>query len=125
MTVLVDSCGWIEYVADGPLAETYRPLLEDVADVVVPTVVLFEVFRWVRREGTHDQALLVVAQMKQGRVRPLVERVALLAAELAERHQLAMADAFIYAHARADGVPLVSSDAHFASLTGVVFHPKS
>jgi len=121
---LVDSCGWIEYLADGALADVYAPLLVQAESLLVPTVVIYEVYRWIRREGDEDQALLAVAHMKQGHVRVLSTSVALLAADLAAQHRLAMADAFIYAHAQEERALLVTSDGHFERLPHVVYHPK-
>jgi toxin FitB len=40
---LVDSCGWLEYFADGPNAEFYAPALESQKNLLVPTVCLLEV----------------------------------------------------------------------------------
>jgi hypothetical protein len=33
---LVDSCGWLEYFADGPNAEFYDAALEDPGSLLVP-----------------------------------------------------------------------------------------
>jgi predicted nucleic acid-binding protein len=119
---LVDSCGWVEYLADGPLADEYGRLLRRVHEVVVPTVVQYEVYKWICREREEELALRVVGHMEQGIVRPLDTRVALLAADLSRERGLAMADAIVYAHARLEGVKLVTSDRHFEGLPGVVLH---
>jgi len=37
--VLVDTCGWIEWLVDGALADSFQPFLEDAGALVVPTVV--------------------------------------------------------------------------------------
>ncbi len=36
MIALVDTCGWIEWSTDGPLAERFAPYLRLPADLVVP-----------------------------------------------------------------------------------------
>ena len=41
---LVDSCGWLEYFADGPHADFYAAL-EDTESLIVPTICLLEVFK--------------------------------------------------------------------------------
>ena len=119
MNVLVDSCGWIEYVVDGPLAGRFAPYIEDTAHVVVPTVVQYEVFKWVCREANETLALEVIGRMGLGQVQPLDPSTALLAAHLSRHYRLATADAVIYAHARASRVPLLTSDAHFRDLPEV------
>jgi predicted nucleic acid-binding protein len=122
LRVLVDSCGWVAYLADGPLAGKFAPLLKRIHDVVVPTVVQYEVYKWVCREREETLALRVVGHMEQGVVRPLDTRVALLAADISRERGLAMADAIVYAHARLEDVKLVTSDKHFQGLPGVVLH---
>ena len=122
--VLVDSCGWIEYLTEGSLVDVYAPILEDTSNVLIPTVVLYEVAKWVRREGGEALVFEVVARMSEGCVHPLDSRVALLAAELSANHALPMADAIIYAHAQAEGITVVTSDSHFQGLPDVVFHPQ-
>jgi len=38
--ILVDSSGWIEYLADGPLASAFAPALQEPRDVLVPSIVV-------------------------------------------------------------------------------------
>jgi predicted nucleic acid-binding protein len=122
LRVLVDSCGWVAYLADGPHADAFAPLLKRIHEVVVPTIVQYEVYKWICREREEKLALRVVGHMEQGIVRPLDTRVALLAADLSRERGLAMADAIVYAHARIEEVSLVTSDKHFEGLPGVVLH---
>ena len=124
MTVLVDSCGWVEYLTDGPLAKRFAPLLENMGEVVIPTIVEYEVYKWVCRERDEELAFKIIAHMERGNVRPLETRVALLAADLSREHGLAMADAMVYAHSKIEGADLVTSDRHFDGLPGVVLHEK-
>ena len=119
MTVLVDTCGWIEFLTEGRRAEAYATVLGDMSEVLVPTVVQYELFKWVCRERDESLALQVIAHSEKGRVLPLTGSVALLAAELSRTHRLAMADAMIYAHARLEGVAVWTSDAHFENLDEV------
>lgn len=117
---IVDSCGWLEYFLDGSLAEAFAGHLEQ-PDVLVPTIILYEVYKVVRRDATEELAEQAAALMKTRRLSPLSEDVALLAADLALEHHLALADAVVYAAARAYGASLVTSDYHFASLPGVTY----
>ena len=117
---LVDSSGWIEYLTDGPLAEAYEERLER-PDLLVPTVVLYEVCKFMRREVSEEAADAAAALMRASRVEPLDEEVAMSAAELSLRHGLAMADAVVYATALRCEAALVTSDADFADLPGVEF----
>ena len=124
MAVVVDTCGWIEWLTDGPLASRFEPFLRQIAEVVVPTPVQFELYKWVRREADEAKALEAIGLTEQGRVAPLSTAIALLAADLALAHRLSFADALIYATARHHEVLLVTADDHFRGLTGVEYYPK-
>ena len=94
MTV-VDSSGWIEYFTDGPLAGRYARYLGDLAEVVTPVVVLYEVYKKIKRERTEEKALVAAAQMEKTHVVPLTDTLALTAADLSLEHRLAMAGACV------------------------------
>lgn len=122
--VLVDTCGWIEWLTSGTLAKRYEPLLSQTRDLLVPTLVQYELYKWVCRERDEPTALEIIGVTEQGAVVPLDTSLALQAADLAAAHQLAMADAIIYATARLHGAELVTSDAHFQKLPGVTYMSK-
>lgn len=121
---VVDSSGWLELFADGPLADSYAVHLADLAQVLTPAVVLNEVYRWLKRERGEEAALAAAAQLAKTQVVPVTATLALTAADLGLEHGLPMADSLIYATAVAAGAELVTSDADFASLPGVVYLPK-
>lgn len=123
--VLVDTCGWIEWLTDGQLAEVYAPFLADSGNVIVPTLVQFELYRWCLREKNEAIALDVIGLTETCQVRPLDTRIALSAADLCAQYRLAMADAVVYASALAANAELLTSDAHFTALPGVQYWQKS
>jgi predicted nucleic acid-binding protein len=116
--IMVDSSGWIEYFTDGPLADEFAPFLENLAEVVTPTIVIFEVYRVIRRQRSEEAATAAVAQMQKTSVVDLDQFLALSAADVSIDHGLAMADAIVYATAQTKGVDMVTSDADFAGLRG-------
>jgi predicted nucleic acid-binding protein len=117
---LVDSSGWVQHLMDGPLADVYAEHLA-ADDLLVPTVVLYEVCKFMHREVSADAAASVASRMKEARVVPLDEQLALEAAEASLQHGLAMADAIVYATARAFEATLLTSDAEFRGLAGVEY----
>ncbi len=121
---LVDSSGWLEYLADGPNARHFAAPLADPQRLVVPTISLYEVFRVILRErGEHD-AIRVAASMRQGREIPLSPSLALEAARLAHERSLAMADAIILATAQASRATLWTQDSDFKDVSGVRYYEK-
>ena len=121
----IDSSIWLEYFAAGPLADRLEPELAHRERLLTPAVVLYEVYRWLLAHRSEEEAAFGAGLLQQTRVVPLDETLARRAAEVAVDCRLAMADALIYATARAHGATLVTCDGHFAELPGVEYHPKS
>lgn len=116
---IVDTSGWIEYFFGGRNMDYFLPVLEDTAELIVPVICMYEVFKKINSIADEARALQAVAQMKQARVIDLTEDIALSAALISLRHKLPMADSMIYATARAHGATLWTQDDHFQSLPGV------
>jgi len=121
---LVDSSGWIEYFGEGLNAEFFAPPIQDTGDLVVPTICIFEVFRWVLRYQGEPDAAEGATFMEQGLVVPLDDTVALVAARLSIETGLATADSIILATARAHDATLWTQDAHFKDVEGVKYIEK-
>ncbi|GAB6040471.1 PIN domain-containing protein [Endothiovibrio diazotrophicus] len=121
---LVDSCGWLEYLADGPNADFFAPALEDTEQLIVPTIVIHEVHKRLLRQRGEDAALQATALMRQGHTIPLDERTALEAAALGIRHRLPLADSIVYASGRLHGATIWTQDADFEGLDDVRYQPK-
>jgi len=117
--ILLDSSAWIDIIRNAPRADAFRRQLEEADSVLVPTIVIYEVYKWARRKASERTASVAVTWMRQHTVAPLDERVALEAADFSLEYHLAMADAIVYATAQAYEATLVTGDAHFATLQGV------
>jgi len=118
---LVDSSGWIEFFIGGPLAEEYARHLKDLDRVVTPTIVLYEVYKKIKRDRTEEEALAAVSLMNRTKVVDLSESTALFAADLSIKHSLPMADAIVYATALETDCTVITGDAHFRELDRVLF----
>jgi predicted nucleic acid-binding protein len=118
---VVDSCGWIEHYSDGPNAGFFAAALEDAANLLVPSVCIYEVNKATLRRAGEDLALAVVSAMRLGRVVDLDSGLALAAVALSLEHDLPALDSFILATARAHGATLWTQDDHFEGLDGVKF----
>ena len=122
---VVDSSGWIEYLSGGANAAFFRAPIEDEAALLVPSLSLFEVYRHLLRHVGRDDALQVVAAMRQGTVVDLDDRLALSAAELSVATKLAWADSIMLATALANGAVFWTQDADFEGLEGVRLKRKA
>lgn len=118
---VVDSSGWLEYVASGKNAGFFSRAIEDTSRLIVPTLSLFEVFKRVLQQRGEPSALQVVALMHQGRVVSLDTTLALAAARLSAAERLPLADSVMLATARACGATLWTQDSDFEGREGVRF----
>ncbi len=124
MKYVIDTCGWIEWISDGKLANEFSKFFRDHSNILVPTLIQFELYRWVEREKNEEAALSTMGVTEQTTVIELNTRIALSAAELSKQYRLAMADAIIYATALDHRAILVTSDKHFKELDAVKYLPK-
>ncbi len=116
---LVDSSGWVEFIGDGPLAEKFAPYFEREEHLLVPVIVLYEVYKKLLSAQGSTAADRFLSAALRARLVPIDERLALLAARISLDRRLAMADAMIYATALAAGAHLITSDSHFQGLAEV------
>ena len=121
---IVDSSGWLEYFADGPNADRFAAPLGNSAELLVPSVTLYEVFKIVCRQRGEDAALQAVAMMQQGRVIELSSSIALLAAKLSLDLKTPMADSIVLATAQIHAAVLWTQDNDFEGIPGVKYFPK-
>ena len=121
---VVDSSAWIEFFTGGPNAKFFEPPILNRSELVVPTIILLEVYKHIRRHQGRDEALKAVAGMKQGEVQDLDERLALYAAEIGVEYGLPLADSVILATARLHEATLWTQDADFEGVDDVRFKRK-
>ncbi|MDH5760984.1 MAG: type II toxin-antitoxin system VapC family toxin [Gemmatimonadota bacterium] len=121
---VVDSSGWIEYLVSGPNASFFETPLSSTEDLLVPSISIFEVYRYVLREEGREKALTVAASMRQSRVIPLDENLAVEAAEVGASYGLPMADSIIYAVTLAHDATLWTQDVDFEALDYVKYKSK-
>ena len=122
--VIVDSCGWLEWFCDGSLAGEYQEYLADRDNLLVPAIILYEVYKILKREVGEERALLAAGYMKNSPVIPVDENIALAAADIALQESLAMADAIIVAFSRFHNCTIISSDSDLKEQAKVKYIPK-
>ena len=122
---VVDSSGWIEYFAAGPNAAFFEDAIRDTQNLVVPSISVFEVYRYVLGKRGREDALTVAATMLQGQEVVLDVGLAVEAAEVAAQYGLPLADSIIYASAILHEATLWTQDADFEDLDRVKYRPKA
>jgi predicted nucleic acid-binding protein len=117
--ILVDSSGWIEYLAARPRADDFARYIEGDEPLVTSAIQVYEIYKVVRRDISEERAIESVSALHATTVEPLDESLALEAADISLEHGLAMADAIIFATARRRRADIVTADADFEGLPGV------
>ncbi len=125
MKQVVDSSGWLEFFADGSNAIAFAEPLATPADLIVPVITIYEVFKVVMRQRGENAALQAIALMRQGTVVDLDESIALSAAKLSLMHKIPMADSIILATAQQFQALLWTQDDDFEGIPGVRYFPKT
>jgi predicted nucleic acid-binding protein len=118
--VLVDSSGWIEYFGEGQKAHLFAPYLEREDANIVPTIVVYEVFKKLTTSGNRAVADRFLSYAFRTRFVVLDVNLALTGVKMSLDHGLHVADSLVYATAQTFQAELVTTDQHFQGLPGVV-----
>ncbi len=92
--------------------------------LLVPTIVLYEVFKKVLQQKDETEALKAIAILHQGTIVELSNSIAINAAKISYEHKLPMADSVILATAREYNALLWTQDEHFESMEKVKYIRK-
>jgi toxin FitB len=121
---IVDSSGWIEYIADNANANFFEPPIIDSEKLLVPTICLYEVFKQVLQEFGEERSLDAMGIMSLDTIIDLDRQIAIHAAQISNELKLAMADSIILATARAYDATLSTQDEHFKGIEGIKYKEK-
>jgi predicted nucleic acid-binding protein len=121
---VVDSSAWLSYFAGDKNADVFAGPIEDIEQLLVPSITLTEVFKCIVRQRDEGAALQAIAHMEQGKVISLDSALAIDAAVYGLKHQLPLADSIIYAIAKKFDAELWTQDGDFEALGGVRYFLK-
>jgi len=123
--VILDSSCWLEYFLNGKHADSYAAIIEEHGEVIIPAIVLHEVFKVTMRASGEDAALAVAGILQSFPVIPVDENIAIFSAKIGQQFGLAMADSMILATAKIHQATLWSQDADFKGLANVKYFGNS
>ena len=121
---LVDSSAWLEYFADGPNAGFFESPITRKSELIVPTVVIFEVCKRILQQRGEEEALRAVSALHGGTIIALSAELAVFAAGISYELKLPMTDSLILATAQAHNAVIWTQDADFRDLPNVKFRPS-
>lgn len=125
MNNVVDSSGWIEYFVGSKNGENFADAINDLENLIVPSVVIFEVFKKFYIDRDETMALKVTSHMKLGKVVEFNDDIAILSAKIGHDLGLRTVDSIIYATAWLNGAALWTQDADFKNVAGVKYFKKA
>ena len=121
---VVDSSGWMEFFIGGPNAKVFAKPIEEVYTLIVPSIIISEVFKKILEKNNEKTALDIIGHMFQGRMVDLNAELAMSAAKLGRELKLPLADSIIVATARLHHAVLWTQDNDFKNIEGVRYFPK-
>ena len=121
---VVDSSGWIEYFLDTRRADIFAHAIEATAHLIVPAISFYEVHRFLSRTVSPQEVEEALDVMRRGRVIELTDARAIAASKTAQAHQLAMADAVMYAAAVEFSAQFWTQDVDYKGLPLVQYNVK-
>ena len=124
MKNIVDSCGWLEYFSDGKNAGFFAPAIENIKDLIVPAICVYEVFKRVCQQRSETEALKAVSAMGDGSIVGIDGDCAITAAKLSLDHGIPMADSIVLAVAHAHEATVWTQDVDFKDIQGVKYIAK-
>jgi predicted nucleic acid-binding protein len=122
---VVDSSAWLSYFAGDKNARLFAKPIENIEELLVPSITVVEVFKTVVRQRNEESALEVIAHMELGSVVVLDSELAVSAGVYGVELKLPLADSIIYATARKHDAIVWTQDADFEGLERVKYYPKA
>ena len=120
---IIDSSGWVEILANTNRATLYKPAVES-GKILVPSIVVFEVCKYLRLRLGNVPSETVGAFLQQYPIIDLTGSIAEEAADFSVAHKVPMADSIIYVTAKKYKATLWTQDVDLKDLPGVKFFPK-
>lgn len=124
MNNVVDSSGWLEYFAGTTRAKLFSEAIENIDELVVPVISIYEVFKKMLNEQGETAALKAISYMRLGTVVDLISELAPAAVLLHKQYKLPMADSLILATAQFANATVWTQDADFENIPGVKYFRK-
>ena len=122
---VVDSSAWLSYFAGDEKSKHFANPIENVKQLIIPSIILYEVFKCILREKNESSALQAVAHIQQGKIIQLDSILSIESAQIGHEYKLPLADSIIYAVTLKYDAILWTQDSHFAELEKVKYFKKN
>jgi predicted nucleic acid-binding protein len=122
LTVLIDSWAWIEFFQGSEAGKIVKGYIDDDQDIIISTINLAEVYRWILRyynENTAEEKRL--AMKERCILIDVDEEIAVNAAKIKHNLKWGLGDSIVYATAKREGSKVITGDSDFKEMEGVIF----
>lgn len=118
MTVTFDSSTWIEYFAGSKKGEIVKKIIDGKEHVFTPSICLMEIkSKYVREGHEYQERIDFICSISS--IIDITKEIALMGAEMKNKHKLYTIDAIIYAASQLQKSTLLTGDHHFKDLKKV------
>ena len=118
MTVTFDSITWIEYFAGTSKGRKVKKYIDENANIFTPSICLMEIKNKYLREGyKYKERIDFISNISS--IIDISKEIALIGAEIKNKHHLYTVDALIYAASKSKKSILITGDHHFEKLKDV------
>lgn len=117
----MDSSGWLEYFADGANAGIFAKPINDLENLIVSVINIYEVYKKIMKERNEQLARQLTSVMMQTKVVDIDKSISIEAARLSSSKNIPMADSLIYITAKNHNALLWTQDYDLKGLEGVKF----
>jgi predicted nucleic acid-binding protein len=121
---IIDTSGWLEYFTGGPNSDFFSTAIKKDPNIIIPTIILYELWKKISREKGEDKAIELVAQLKRYEIVPLDESLSISAAKISNEYKIPMADSIIYATLMKYNATLWTQDSDFKDFENVKYIEK-
>lgn len=122
--IVIDSSLWLEYFIDSPLSDFIESLFEKPHQIIIPTIIITEVYKKILNEWNDSIANELCSQLKVFNIFELDFVTATTAAKSGKEFKLPLADSIIYATTLVFDAVLYTTDKHFNGLKNVKYLEK-
>ena len=123
--IIVDTSGWLEYFSDGENSDIFAGVILDKSSkIIIPVIVIYEIFKKVLMERDENTALQTIAQLQKYQIEIVDDSLALQSARISAEHKIPMADSMIYAVTLKYNAILWTQDEHFKKLPNAKYIEK-
>jgi predicted nucleic acid-binding protein len=121
---IIDTSGWLEYFTGGLNSDFFSTAIKKDANIIIPTIILYELWKKISREKGEDKAIELVAQLKRYEIVPLDENLSISAAKISNKYGIPMADSIIYATLKKYNATLWTQDSDFKDFENIKYIEK-